>query len=90
MSQATRSLYPAGSVNEKRLATDRLFIDEKASFEFRGILDDTARYIESFQLLDPTVWARFVEQYRVHSDIDDNGWRGEYWGKMMRGASFVY
>ena len=90
MSQATRSLYPAGSVNEKRLATDRLFIDEKASFEFRGILDDTARYIENFQLLDPTVWARFVEQYRVHSDIDDNGWRGEYWGKMMRGAAFTY
>ena len=41
------------------------------------------------QLLDAALWLRFVMQFRLHSDRD-NGWRGEYWGKMMRGACFVY
>ena len=32
----------------------------------------------------------FVEQYRTEADIADLGWRGEYWGKMMRGAVLTY
>lgn len=35
------------------------------------------------------LWARFVQQFREDADYDA-GWRGEYWGKMMRGACFVY
>jgi len=40
-------------------------------------------------MLNPELWFRFVQQFRSHTDTD-NGWRGEYWGKMMRGACFVY
>ena len=83
-------LYPTGSVNEKRLSTDEQFIDEKADFRFDGVINAAARYIENFDTTDPAVWARFVDQFRICSDSDDKGWRGEYWGKMMRGASFVY
>ena len=31
----------------------------------------------------------FVDQFRLHSD-SDNCWRGEYWGKMMRGGCMTY
>lgn len=57
---------------------------------FQGITDRTARFIENFQLTDGALWRRFVEQFRTDADGFDAGWRGEYWGKMMRGACFVY
>ena len=31
-----------------------------------------------------------MQQFREDADGADAGCRGEYWGKMMRGASFVY
>ena len=42
------------------------------------------------QLLDAEKWTLFVEQFRIRWDGDNRGWRGEYWGKMMRGASLTY
>ena len=42
------------------------------------------------QLLDAEKWALFVEQFRLKPDGENYGWRGEYWGKMMRGASLTY
>ena len=58
-------------------------------FYFDGFLEENIRFVEDFQLKDKTLWKRFSEQFRIHSD-DDDGWRGEYWGKMMRGACYVY
>ena len=59
-------------------------------YQFDGIMESTVRYIERFQLLRTDLWKRFVQQFREDADIQDAGWRGEYWGKMMRGACFVY
>lgn len=42
------------------------------------------------QLLDVDTWLILVNQFRLQQDSDNNGWRGEYWGKMMRGASLTY
>jgi len=89
MSKAIQNLYRANSVNVKRVNTDTLFIDENSQNKYNGILDTTARYIEEFQLFSVDDWKRFVNQYRISAD-GDGKWRGEYWGKMMRGASFVY
>lgn len=58
--------------------------------EFDGYIDKTIRYIEENQLLNSGLWQRFVQQFRENADDHDCGWRGEYWGKMMRGASFTY
>ena len=58
-------------------------------FSFEGFLEENIRFIEDFQLKDKALWKRFSDQFKIHSD-DDNGWRGEYWGKMMRGACYVY
>ncbi len=47
-------------------------------------------YTVDAQLLDEETWALFVNQFRIKSDRDDNGWRGEFWGKMMRGGALTY
>lgn len=89
MSKAIENLYKKDTANYIRINTDKLFIDEKSENAFTGVLDKTIKYVEDFQLLDEFEWARFVDQFRILSDTD-NGWRGEYWGKMMRGAAFTY
>ena len=47
-------------------------------------------FITEHQLLDEALWRRFVSVYQSKADDADRGWRGEYWGKMMRGACLVY
>ena len=84
-----RAIYEKGTANYPRLATDVLFADYENEYHYEGFVDDAIRYIEEFQLLDPVHWRRFVEQFRFDSDYDA-GWRGEYWGKMMRGACLTY
>lgn len=66
------------------------FAPAMASCKFDGIVERTMDFICKEQLFDTSLWARFVDQFRCHSDSGDAGWRGEYWGKMMRGACFVY
>ncbi len=59
-----------------------------AKIKYNGIVEDTFRFVEKTQLMRPELWKRFVQQFREDADFDA-GWRGEYWGKMMRGASLV-
>lgn len=56
---------------------------------YRGYLDGMIRFPIGHQLLDEATWKMFVDQFRLHSD-SDNCWRGEYWGKMMRGGCMTY
>lgn len=57
-------------------------------------IDDQAQgylaFITEHQLLDEALWRRFVSAYQTKADAADRGWRGEYWGKMMRGACLLY
>ena len=55
-----------------------------------GVADWAARFLQAEQLSDPALWAKFVDLFRSQPDAENHGWRGEYWGKMMRGASLVY
>ena len=84
-----RELYSPNTANYPRLKTDKFFADYNNLYKYNGFIDDAIRYIEDFQLLDSEMWTRFVQQFREDSDADF-GWRGEYWGKMMRGACFTY
>ncbi len=84
-----QKLYQKDNVNYPKLATDTFFIDYNNTFAYRGKLDEAVKFIEDFQLLDRTLWKRFVQQFREDADWDA-GWRGEYWGKMMCGACLVY
>ena len=84
-------LYEKNSANYPRIATDKFFVDYRNEYEFDGYMDRAIKYIEDFQLKDREIWHRFVQQFKAgDADNVDNGWRGEYWGKMMRGAAFTY
>lgn len=52
--------------------------------------DFYARFILDRQLLNDETWSRFIEVFRSREDAGDHGWRGEYFGKMMRGACLTY
>lgn len=84
-----RPFYKENTANYPRLFTDVFFADYGNEYSFKGFIDQAIRYIENFQLLDSGLWERFVSQFRWDSDYDA-GWRGEFWGKMMRGACFTY
>ncbi len=85
-----RPIYETNPVNKLRLRTDKHFADYENEYKYKGILDETADFIQDFQLLRPDLWQRFVNQFREEDAHAEAGWRGEYWGKMMRGACFTY
>ena len=83
-------LYDNNPMNKPRLKTDRLFGDGIESVKYDGIIADAMKFVTEAQLMSPTHWKRFVGQFKMEDADFDGGWRGEYWGKMMRGATFVY
>lgn len=58
--------------------------------KFGGFLDMYFTYISDEQLKDEVLWKLLIRQFRLRSDDVDDGWRGEFWGKLMRGGSMVY
>ncbi len=85
-----QNLYKNNPMNKPRENTDKLFVDYSASFKYNGFINEAFKFTEDNQLLDTTLWERFVRQFREEDADADGGWRGEYWGKSMRGAAFVY
>lgn len=73
-----------------RASTDKLFPLPHGSFDYRGYLDDAVRFVEDYQLLDSALWEKFVRVFAERPDGENGGWRGEYWGKMMRGGCITY
>ena len=55
-----------------------------------GPMNENVRFSMEHQLMNEKTWSDFVRLFREDSDDCDKGWRGEYWGKMMRGACLVY
>lgn len=68
----------------------KLSENKKQTSHYHGHVDDMIRFVEKAQLLDRSLWKRFVDQFRAKDADWDGGWRGEYWGKMMRGACLTY
>lgn len=69
---------------------DKLSVSTGFKYNYTGYIDKIIRLIERVQLCDEELWSIFVNQFREHRDDCDKGWRSEYWGKMMRGASLTY
>ena len=55
-----------------------------------GYGGEIINYTIENQLLDVDTWSLLVNQFRLMEDGINKGWRGEYWGKMMRGAALTY
>lgn len=62
-------------------------IDGKLSFN--GYIGEVEKYLVDNHATNDDVWALFVNQFRNKTDFDYK-WRGEYWGKAMRGAAMLY
>ncbi len=60
------------------------------SARYESIVDAHARFILNKQLKDKALWEKFVQVFAERPDFCDYGWRGEYYGKMMRGACLTY
>ncbi len=75
----------------ERLWKEKTFLGEtpfSAKYEA-----DFERYFDVIlreQLLDKELWALLERQFDCKWDGVDSGWRGEYWGKLMRGACLIY
>ena len=63
---------------------------KRTEMKWTGTANATVDFLLREQLNDPSLWKKFVQQYRDKLDGTDRGWRGEYWGKAMRGACLVY
>ncbi|MBQ3954496.1 MAG: glycoside hydrolase family 127 protein [Clostridia bacterium] len=90
---------PAAAVCREaiRRAKDHLYYSDvrfelpAGSFDFDDALSAEADAILDAQLLDSALWAKFVHLFKNPGvDDADLGWRCEYWGKMMRGACFLF
>ena len=73
-----------------RKKTDTLFQLPTGSFSYTGYFDESAKLIQNNHLTDSSIWKLFVDQYRYEGDAKTLAWRGEFWGKMMRGAVYTY
>lgn len=58
-------------------------------YSLKGKIGEIAELIKSRQLYDESLWKIAAEQFKVQLDGDNDGWRGEYWGKLMRGAALI-
>lgn len=57
---------------------------------FDGEIQRAIDFLQKEVYYDKKLWATFVDQFRLQDDGYNLGWRGEYWGKAMRGAVLVY
>ncbi|MBO5945907.1 MAG: glycoside hydrolase family 127 protein [Clostridia bacterium] len=74
-----------------RIKTDALFELAPGSFRYDGVYDSVAKFVERHQSKNSKLWRTFVNQFRNPVDFGSGGgWSGEFWGKMMRGACWIY
>lgn len=72
-----------------RAKQDRFFTPHMGAAKWRGVVGNALDWVTEFQLMDELLWERLEIQFGTTKD-DDGSWRGEFWGKVMRGAAFVY
>lgn len=58
--------------------------------ETRGLMDSAIRFVVDNQLKDKETWKLYIDVFATREDSEDERWRGEYFGKQMRGACFAY
>ncbi len=89
-----KNLYLTGGENSAR---DKMRMGAELNYTLdpKGFFGRDTEFIKRIQLYDTYMWKQFVELFRTYG-IDDkkarhyhNGWRSEYWGKLMRAASLV-
>ncbi len=72
-----------------RIDKDTIFFGA-SSVKYDGLINKNVEFIEKVQLKNPELWRMVTAQFGTSIDDCDKGWRGEYWGKLMRGACMAY
>ncbi|MBQ2667747.1 MAG: glycoside hydrolase family 127 protein [Clostridia bacterium] len=85
-----KTYYTENRQYGNRFETDAQLIDFTGAQHLTGVLDRHARFVEEAQLFNAEDWHLFVQQFTAPVDDHDSGWRGEYFGKMMRGACMTW
>ena len=70
--------------------SDKINLIKDIDMRYKSFTHAVNCFVEKEQLLDNSLWDIFVKQFYLKADSADYGWRGEYWGKMMRGACLTY
>ena len=60
------------------------------AIQAKGIMDDAVRFVIDHQLKDRKTWKLYIDVFTSRVDSTDERWRGEYFGKQMRGACYAY
>lgn len=60
------------------------------NLKINGIEDEYVKFVLNDRLKDREMWKKLVQPFYTREDTDDGFWRGEFFGKEMRGASLVY
>ena len=60
------------------------------SVTIKGYAGKAIDLIVQKQYYDKSLWKVTAEQFKLLSDAENCDWRGEYWGKLMRGACMTY
>lgn len=60
------------------------------AIQAKGIMDDAVRFVIDHQLKDRKTWKLYIDVFTSRVDSADERWRGEYFGKQMRGACYAY
>lgn len=55
-----------------------------------GLMDEAVWFVINHQLKDRKTWKLYIDVFSSHEDSADERWRGEYFGKQMRGACYAY
>ena len=58
--------------------------------QVNGIMNDAVRFVMAHQLKDRKTWKLYIDVFNSREDSADERWRGEYFGKQMRGACYAY
>ena len=77
-------------LKERRIMRNPEGIKYADKLKINGVMDDYVSFVLEHQLKDRGVWHKICEVFSTREDIADEGWRGEYFGKLMRGAVYVY
>ena len=72
------------------MINSRILFPNAGEIKLGGYGGKIIDYTIERQLTDVDTWMLLVDQFRLREDSINGGWRGEYWGKMMRGASLTY
>ena len=63
---------------------------KEVSIAIHGIMDEKVRFVLDNQLKNRESWKKTVEVFTTHEDSEKGCWRGEYFGKQVRGVELTY